>query len=115
MAHSSDDLARRFNTCRDNGIALFVQTDRHDLTASHIAATDFAIEHDARVVQESRHELGDLNNVRSLDRSSDRMVPQDLLNETRIDFGLLDAEDAAVRDNAGQGVITWCKERDIPL
>lgn len=108
-------MARGLDTAGHDRIAFLVQVHRDDLSACDIAAADFAIQHEARVVEVTRDELRNLLNVRSLDNSLEQVVPQNLLDESRVDSSLLDAEDTTIRNDGCEGIVAWCEESDILL
>ena len=59
--------------------------------------------------------MRNLLDVGCFDNSLDQVVSQDLLDESRIDRSLLDAEDTTLRNDGCEGIVAWCKERDILL
>jgi hypothetical protein len=100
-----DHRARSLDTRRYDGILLLIQADRNDLPPSNIAPTNLAIQHKPRVVQIPRHELWDLTDVLGSDHTFVQMIPENLLDEARVEGRLLDAEDAAFGDNRGEGFV----------
>jgi hypothetical protein len=82
---------------------------------SHIATTDFAIQHKTRVVEITRHKLRDLNYVCCLDHALEQVVPQDLFDESRVDNCLINAENAATLDDSCKGIVARREERDVLL
>lgn len=115
LTYCNDYLACRFDTTGDDRVVFFVEVNRHHLAASHIAAADFTIQHESRVVEITSHKLRDLDNVCRFHHALEQVVPQDLLNEPRVDGRLVDAEDTATLDDGRKGIIARCEERDVLL
>lgn len=113
--HCDDHLARRLDTAGHDRVSFFIEVHRDDLSTSDIAATDFAIQDNARVVKVTRHELRDLLDVRRLDNSLEQVVSQDLFNESRINGSLFNAEDATLGNDVGESIVAGSKERDLLL
>jgi hypothetical protein len=100
-----DHRARSLDTCPHDGVLLLIQADRNNLSASNIAPTNLAIQHKPRVVQIPRHELRDLTDILGSDHTFVQMIPENLLDEARVEGRLLDAEDAAFGDDRGEGFV----------
>jgi hypothetical protein len=61
------------------------------------------------------HELRDLPDILGSDHAFVQVVPQDLLDEARVEGRLLDAEDAAFGHDRGEGVVGGREEGYVGL
>jgi hypothetical protein len=136
LTYGDNHLARRLDATGDDRIAFFVQVDGDDLSTyrvkgssqlgvldiivgishtSHVAAADFAIQHETGVVEITRHKLRDLDDIRRFHHALEQVVPQDLLDKSRVDGRLIDAEDSATLDNSCKSIVARREERDVLL
>lgn len=115
MTYSNNDLARRLDTASNNGITIIIQVDGYDLSTSHIAPANLAIQNNSRVIEEPGNKLRDLSDILRSDHSLVQVMPQDLLDQTWVYGSFIYAEDPAALDDGCQSIVAGREESDILL